>query len=55
MDDTVREDLGYREGEMKDQVYPQRVRFPVDKKRVRYTQGELKGEERELCVAIAGT
>jgi flagellar basal body rod protein FlgF len=53
MDDTVREDIGYREGEMKDQVYPQRVRFQVEKKRIRYTQGELKGQERELNVAIA--
>ncbi len=56
MDDTVREDIGYRGDEMREQAetYPQRVRFHVEKKRIRYTNGsQMAGEERELNVAIA--
>lgn len=56
MDDTVREDIGYRGDEMREQVesYPQRVRFMVEKKRIRYRPGsQMAGQEKDLAVAIA--
>lgn len=56
MDDTVREDIGYRGDAMREQVetYPQRVRFQVEKKRIRYRPGsQMAGKEVELSVAIA--